>query len=567
MVAQNGTISVIEGESIPVTTTYMTLSHCWGSEPPPSDVPWLNHEKLREGLPLGCLPPTFRDACLAVLDLDCRLIWIDALCILQGDEADWLREATRMSDVFSMSALTIAGSDSSSTNAGLFWRRKTLNLSQIRTRFSCLCTEAILAGFNGDMGYWCRPGQTVLPLHSRAWVIQEMALSTRVAYFTNTGVYWVCEEIEGSELRRRKRQTDYILAIPGSIKPNAPFDSNSWINLIHEYSESKLSFDKDRLAALSGLARRCYVGSRGRIGRYCAGLWGSHLHEHLTWQRSGSFDKHMTRRASTYPPPSWSWASINAPVMWESITLPPACFEVVEIDMNPVLDPYGVVNGGRLRLRTSLISFNIHIDANEEILASEEGDTHVCNEAGDQIFPTRGQVEEGTELFVQTLHLFDSQIEDPYQPTDVLLQQTGAVLGEPAAHQSSEWPPHKDANKNSSEVCSNDSRRMQITATSKLRGGSVTLMLDEPAKIKGSSPFQEQPKVVMPVNSAENSSPYGLLLDPVVAQRGTYRRVGLVRFFMKGDAYKEWVRRVALLIPEELYLDRGDDGQYVIDLI
>ena len=108
---------------------------------------------------------------------------------------------------------------------------------------------------------------------------------------------------------------------------------------------------------------------------------------------------------------------------------------------------------------------------------------------------------------------------------------------------------------------------MQITATSKLRGGSVTLMLDEPAKIRGSSPFQEQPKVVMPINSAENSFPYGLLLDPVVAQRGTYRRVGLVRFFMKGDAYKEWVRRVALLIPEELYLDRGDDGQYVIDLI
>jgi hypothetical protein len=95
MVAQNGTISVIEGESIPVTTTYMTLSHCWGPEPPPSDVPWLSHEKLREGLSLGCLPPTFRDACLAVLDLDCHLIWIDALCILQGDEADWLREATR----------------------------------------------------------------------------------------------------------------------------------------------------------------------------------------------------------------------------------------------------------------------------------------------------------------------------------------------------------------------------------------------------------------------------------------------------------------------------------------
>jgi hypothetical protein len=122
MVAQKGTISVIEGTKLPATTEYMTLSHCWGSQPPPEAV-WLSHDKLSRGLPIGCLPPTFRDACRTILSLDCYYVWIDALCILQGDEADWLRESNRMSDVFSMSALTIAASGSINIDAGLFRHR------------------------------------------------------------------------------------------------------------------------------------------------------------------------------------------------------------------------------------------------------------------------------------------------------------------------------------------------------------------------------------------------------------------------------------------------------------
>lgn len=44
----------------------------------------------------GSLPATFQDAVDFTRRLGLQYIWIDSICIIQGDEADWARESSLM---------------------------------------------------------------------------------------------------------------------------------------------------------------------------------------------------------------------------------------------------------------------------------------------------------------------------------------------------------------------------------------------------------------------------------------------------------------------------------------
>ncbi|KAK6085479.1 heterokaryon incompatibility protein [Seiridium cupressi] len=96
---------------------YIILSHCWGGKVPlvlTADT----EDRLAEGVRLDELPATFRNAVLLVRYLGIRYLWIDALCIKQDSDADWLAESSMMQPDCNVSA-------SSSENAirGLFRRR------------------------------------------------------------------------------------------------------------------------------------------------------------------------------------------------------------------------------------------------------------------------------------------------------------------------------------------------------------------------------------------------------------------------------------------------------------
>ena len=57
-------------------------------------------DTLQTGIPAGGLPKTFRDAINITSCLRIRYLWIDSLCIVQDDKADWEREAARMAEVY-----------------------------------------------------------------------------------------------------------------------------------------------------------------------------------------------------------------------------------------------------------------------------------------------------------------------------------------------------------------------------------------------------------------------------------------------------------------------------------
>ncbi|KAH8586049.1 heterokaryon incompatibility, partial [Bisporella sp. PMI_857] len=88
---------------------YITLSYCWGG---PKNICLRkdNLEELESGIEIHFLPQTFQDAIEVTRKLDIRFLWIDALCILQDDSDDKLKEIWNMGEIYRDSFVTIAAS-------------------------------------------------------------------------------------------------------------------------------------------------------------------------------------------------------------------------------------------------------------------------------------------------------------------------------------------------------------------------------------------------------------------------------------------------------------------------
>ncbi|KXX81980.1 hypothetical protein MMYC01_201473 [Madurella mycetomatis] len=103
------------------TGRYIVLSHCWGPpehRPPRTTNANLSQRKL--SIPVKDLPPTFSDAVQLSRALEISYLWIDSLCIIQDNAADWEQEAARMADVYKSAVLTISADGAVDSRVGLF---------------------------------------------------------------------------------------------------------------------------------------------------------------------------------------------------------------------------------------------------------------------------------------------------------------------------------------------------------------------------------------------------------------------------------------------------------------
>lgn len=71
---------------------YMTLSHCWGQIEMFCTYPE-NVEKYLENIDFKELPKTFRHVMRLAWRLEVRYIWIDSICVIQGEKGDFGSEA------------------------------------------------------------------------------------------------------------------------------------------------------------------------------------------------------------------------------------------------------------------------------------------------------------------------------------------------------------------------------------------------------------------------------------------------------------------------------------------
>ncbi len=100
-----------------------------------------------------------------------------------------------------------------------------------------------------------------------------------------------------------------------------------WCNLVMDYTHRGMTKSTDRLVALAGVARAL---NRHTKSQYLAGLWSEHFASGLLWSISHTqqftesaargFDvkKNAMIRHEQNLAPSWSWAAVTAPVMYDS---------------------------------------------------------------------------------------------------------------------------------------------------------------------------------------------------------------------------------------------------------
>ncbi|KAF0320296.1 het domain-containing protein [Colletotrichum asianum] len=98
---------------------YVALSHCWGPEQlHPPETTWSNLRQRQECIDLTTLPSTFRDAVLVTRNLGVQYLWIDSLCIVQDDTADWQTESSKMAGYYSNAYLVISAAQAEDSTQG-----------------------------------------------------------------------------------------------------------------------------------------------------------------------------------------------------------------------------------------------------------------------------------------------------------------------------------------------------------------------------------------------------------------------------------------------------------------
>ncbi len=124
-----------------------------------------------EAIPVHIPPRTFADAIIVTRKLGIRYLWVDSLCNIQHDSADWARESGKMAEVYRRSRLTLAGTMCTSTETGLLHERRSglvpIELGQANTddrKWTIYGTMPLRP--------WTKAIDK-LPLNRRAWAFQE----------------------------------------------------------------------------------------------------------------------------------------------------------------------------------------------------------------------------------------------------------------------------------------------------------------------------------------------------------------------------------------------------------
>jgi len=373
----------------PTDTKYVTLSHRWGK----SLVFTLtskNIETLRTEIQLTELSQTFQDAITFARSIGIDYIWIDSLCIIQDSEDDWHVEAARMANVYRYGWCNIAATDAKDGKSGLFVDRNDNELDAIIPKVFKVApkflieraTSALWDKIHGidkkgkpasarlspgtwtaiEKGLWDR-NITESDLLKRGWVLQERILAMRILHFRDSQVFYECLQFRACEsfpaglpppLHNSSKFKEAAGALEMSPKADPwPTSFQAWQAIIEEYTRCDLTFEKDKLIAISGVASRMKEHFRCR---YLAGLWEYHLLTQMLWDMG-----YGGKRLQTYQAPSWSWASTTGQVQLnlvqpEELQEYKAVATILDVSVTTIDGTeMGSVIGGHIRLKASLI--------------------------------------------------------------------------------------------------------------------------------------------------------------------------------------------------------------------
>ncbi|KAK6067527.1 Interleukin-1 receptor-associated kinase 4 [Seiridium cupressi] len=278
---------------------YLALSHCWG-QGLTFCTDQSNIAKHKKEMDYEQLPPTYKDAVMLTRALGVRYLWIDSICIIQGDTKDWDAEAGKMEHVYSCAYLTIAATSAASSAIGLFMPRLDRPVAAIKTPYSeklylCPCIDR----FHEDVEKGILNTRGVLAM----WRWRPLRDLSKDAQASPPFLSYalVSPNIESSPKSQLLGDSHF----PKSILPYFRKDRQVlYQGLYEEYSRLSFSVPSDRSIAILGLERRLAQAFHTRAAY---GVFERYLQRSLLWRRPDSGYITSIKYPAHRHVPSWSW--------------------------------------------------------------------------------------------------------------------------------------------------------------------------------------------------------------------------------------------------------------------
>lgn len=307
---------IVPGADVP---EYVALSYRWGNS---AGFRTTRHilKDIQEpgafspGTELGdSMASIIQDAMELTRAIDERYLWVDAVCIVQDDQAHCFTQLELMGAIYATAKLTIVASDGDAVE-GILGLKGISPPRQIHQQVIPIFeTEKLIIPLEPDF----TSGSS--PYFDRAWTYQEFYLSQRRLIFARGQVHWHCSCADRREnfapsqntsigLGYSMKMDDHISVLKG--QPDFP----ALNSLLGEYNKRQLSFPEDALPGISGLLS---ILSRPFDGGFLFGLPEVAFDSALLWRRSHNRPNMEKREDSgttnllslTSRLPSWSWIS------------------------------------------------------------------------------------------------------------------------------------------------------------------------------------------------------------------------------------------------------------------
>jgi hypothetical protein len=312
---------------------YAALSYCWGSATDSErqlKTTKTTLENYMSKIPLDMMSPVMIDAIITCRKLGIAYLWIDALCILQDDRNDWVKESEEMGNIYANAHITICPLSSTSCQEG-FLSRSSAPKIEIPILSSAnpsvegtyeIISRRICHSY-GDFSPISHPVYKDLKYsqyRQRGWTLQEEIFSPRKIYFGPYMVHFQCASRTSSENGQNR--------IHSRLVPTKRKTPLKWHSICNDVLRRSYAFADDLFPSIAGLAKYVKEERNNVNEQYIAGLWESTLCNDLCFFRDErqisqlpptlESQIHRLQNQSPFIAPSWSWASFKAPTKYLS---------------------------------------------------------------------------------------------------------------------------------------------------------------------------------------------------------------------------------------------------------
>ncbi|KAI0191066.1 HET-domain-containing protein [Astrocystis sublimbata] len=364
---------------------YVALSYCWGVTQK-TLLSRKNKQQLLKGIVSAELDNAIQEAIHVTRQIGFEYLWIDSLCIIQGDkDGDSDKEITtteiaRMDEIYHNATLTLIPSRAASVQESFLSRREAAGSSQSHLIFklphfnmnSPLQDGTVTLIPTGVIEYEMK-GHSIEPWSQRAWTLQESIVSRRRLQFGLRDTTWTCcnatvhyvdnDRLDSTWFEENKsvissKSHDQAVQIVNQVIScyNTLEEIwDIWTTILQEYSRRRIKYQDDRLPAIASIAKGF---AQALKDDYVCGLWRSDLYRGLLWHEDIFHDvQDMSEIPSNFQP-SWSWVSSRRAIYTphESV-FKDSDFEF-EYNLKHKIegDKYGAVESATLHIRALIAS-------------------------------------------------------------------------------------------------------------------------------------------------------------------------------------------------------------------